>query len=146
MNNKILIVIVVVLVIGAVFVMGANLIKPSPSDLKSVISQPTSSSVITQAVANQDQEVKEFVVTGSSFKFAPSEIQIKRGDTVRIIFKNAAGFHDFTIDELNAKTKQIKSGDTDTIEFVAEKTGTYEYYCSVGNHRQMGMVGNLVVE
>jgi uncharacterized cupredoxin-like copper-binding protein len=32
------------------------------------------------------------------------------------------------------------------VQFVADKTGTFEFYCSVGNHRQMGMVGTLVVQ
>jgi plastocyanin len=32
------------------------------------------------------------------------------------------------------------------IEFVANKKGKFEYYCSVGEHRAMGMKGNLVVE
>lgn len=33
-----------------------------------------------------------------------------------------------------------------SVTFVADTLGTFEYYCSVGNHRAQGMVGNLVVE
>ena len=66
-------------------------------------------------------------------------------DTVKIIFKNAKGFHDWTLDEFNAATKQLTVGQSETIQFVADKAGTFEYYCSVGNHRQQGMVGKLVV-
>jgi plastocyanin len=29
---------------------------------------------------------------------------------------------------------------------VADKNGSYEYYCSVGNHRASGMVGVITVE
>jgi plastocyanin len=29
---------------------------------------------------------------------------------------------------------------------VADKKGTFEYYCSVGQHRALGMKGKLVVE
>jgi len=50
------------------------------------------------------------------------------------------------MNEFNARTKQIKAGETETIEFIADKVGSFEYYCSVGQHRQMGMVGTLVVE
>ena len=32
------------------------------------------------------------------------------------------------------------------VEFTVDKTGTFEYYCSVGQHRANGMVGNLIVE
>lgn len=84
-------------------------------------------------------------VTGSSFKFDPTEIMVKKGDTVRIVFTNSDGMHDFVIDEFDARTKVLKDGESETIEFVADQAGKFEYYCSVGQHRQMGMVGNLIV-
>lgn len=84
-------------------------------------------------------------VEGSSFKFAPNRIEVKKGDTVEIVFKNTTGFHDFVIDEFDARTSQIQAGQTETITFVADKAGSFEYYCSVGTHRQMGMKGTLVV-
>lgn len=89
---------------------------------------------------------KEFVVAGSPFKFSVSEIKVKRGDKVRIVFQNNQGMHDWVVDEFNARTKVLQAGQTDTVEFIADKTGTFEYYCSVNGHRQMGMKGNLVVE
>ncbi len=90
--------------------------------------------------------VKEFTVTGSSFKFVPATMTVNKGDKVRILFVNSDGFHDFKIDEFNVATKKIASGEQDTVEFVADKTGTFEYYCSVGTHRQMGMKGTLTVK
>lgn len=90
-------------------------------------------------------QVKEFTVTGSNFKFAPATMAVNKGDKVRIIFNNTGGMHDLVIDEFNAKTKTIQSGATDTIEFTADKAGTFDYYCSVGNHRAMGMVGKITV-
>lgn len=90
--------------------------------------------------------VKEFVVTGGNFKFDLSEIRIQKGDTVKIVFKNAEGFHDLVIDEFKVRTQQIAAGKEETIQFVADKVGTFEYYCSVGSHRQMGMKGKLIVE
>lgn len=91
-------------------------------------------------------DVKEVIVEGSPFKFLPAEIKVKKGQTVKIVFKNIAGMHDFVVDEFKARTKVIKANETDTIQFVADKAGTFEYYCSVGNHRSMGMKGNLIVE
>ena len=67
------------------------------------------------------------------------------GDKVAIEFKNSDGNHDFTIDEFNVKTKTISSGETAKVEFTASKTGSFEFYCSIGNHRQMGMKGTLLV-
>jgi plastocyanin len=90
--------------------------------------------------------VKEFTVSANNFKYDVTEIKVNQGDTVKINFVNDEGFHDWVLDEFNAKTKQLNAGEKETIEFVADKTGTYEYYCSVGKHREMGMVGNLIVE
>lgn len=64
------------------------------------------------------------------------------------------GRHDWRIDEFGAGTDRLlgintailQAGQQETVQFVADKTGTFEYYCSVGNHRQMGMRGNLIVE
>lgn len=91
--------------------------------------------------------VKEFTVVGDNFAFDVKEMKVKKGDTVRIVFQNKEGLHDWVLDEFEgAKTKQLKEGEEETIEFVADKTGTFEYYCSVMQHRKMGMVGKLIVE
>jgi plastocyanin len=90
--------------------------------------------------------VKSFTVEGSNMKFVPSTMEVKKGDTVKITFKNVDGFHDFVIDEFKVKTKQIKSPSEETVEFVADKAGSFEYYCSVGKHREMGMKGTLTVK
>ena len=89
--------------------------------------------------------VREFTVKGTSFAFAPAEMAVKKGETVRVTFINEVGTHDWVIDEFNARTKVIGAGQSETIEFVADKTGSFEYYCSVGKHRQMGMKGTLTV-
>lgn len=89
--------------------------------------------------------VKEFTLEGTSFAFSKKELKVKKGDTVKIIFNNKEGFHDWVIDEFSANTKKIGAGQSDTIQFVADKVGTFEYYCSVGSHRANGMKGNLIV-
>jgi len=90
--------------------------------------------------------IKEFAVTGANFTFSPAEMRVKVGDTVRITLTNAEGFHDFTLDEFKVATKQLKANEFETIEFMATKTGSFEYYCSIGSHRAQGMVGRLIVE
>ncbi len=90
--------------------------------------------------------IKEFTIDGKKFSFTPSTMIVNKGDTVRIVFKNSEGLHDLKIDEFNVATKQIKEGATETIEFVADKVGSFEYYCSVGNHRAQGMKGTLTVQ
>ncbi len=88
----------------------------------------------------------EFTVTGKGLSFDLKEMKVKKGDKVKVTFINAEGFHDWVLDEFNVKTKQIAAGQSETVEFTADKTGTFEYYCSVGKHRQNGMFGKLIVE
>lgn len=90
--------------------------------------------------------VKTFNVSGSNFNFSVTEMRVKKGDKVKVVFKNVDGFHDWVIDEFNAKTPRIQAGQTAEVEFIADKVGTFEYYCSVGSHRANGMKGNLIVE
>jgi len=98
------------------------------------------------SVDSAQGEVKVFEISGENFKFSLGEIKVKEGDRVKIVFTNSGGFHDWVIDEFDVSTPQIETGETVEVEFVADKKGTFEYYCSVGSHRQLGMRGNLVVE
>ena len=85
-------------------------------------------------------------VTGRNFAFSQNEIRVKKGDVVTINFTSTEGFHDWVVDEFNASTKSVNPGTPTSVTFTASKTGTFEYYCSVGQHRQFGMKGNLIVE
>lgn len=114
----------------------------TPSPTEAMSSSPNASATSSAKAG----AVKEFTVTGSNFKFEPSSITVKKGDTVKITFQNSGGSHDFVIDQFSIKTPIISSGKEATVQFVADKTGTFEYYCSVANHRAMGMVGNLIVQ
>ena len=80
---------------------------------------------------------------GKDGKIIP--MNVKKGDTVKITFKNTGGMHDLKIDGYTVGTKIIQGGAQETFQFVADKAGTFEYYCSVGTHRQMGMKGTLTV-
>src|SRR3989344_5953228 len=90
--------------------------------------------------------IKSFTITAQNFSFSQSEIRVKKGDTMKIHFSSVGGMHDWVLDEFSAKTPRVSEGQSADIEFQATKTGTFEYYCSVGTHRQMGMVGKLIVE
>lgn len=121
---------------------------PTASASPTVSASPTASSGAGVNVGGSVAvgQVKSFTVNASNFKFDPKEIKVKKGDTVRITLKASGMPHDWRVDEFNAKTNVLQSGQQETIEFVANKTGTFEYYCSVGNHRANGMVGKLIVQ
>ena len=96
-------------------------------------------------VTDSDAEVKEITVTNEGFDFIPREIRVNLGDTIRLTYENGGGYHDWVLDEFDAATNQFSGGQSETIEFVADEAGTFEFYCSVGNHRARGMWGEFVV-
>jgi len=90
--------------------------------------------------------VKEFTLDSFDFGYSIKEIRVIEGDTVTINLTNSDGFHDWVVDEFGAATEKIQAGGQTSVTFVADKAGSYEYYCSVGSHRANGMVGTLIVE
>lgn len=112
---------------------------------------PAPSDTVTPTTVPEGAETPEDAVTidvsGKNFEFTPSEITVKQGQSVTINFTSEdGGPHDFVIDEFDVATDQVSSGETSFITFVADQAGEFEYYCSVGAHREMGMVGTLTVE
>lgn len=97
-------------------------------------------------VADKGGEEKVFTVDAFSFGYSMEEIRVAEGDTVTINLTNSGGLHDWVVDEFDAATARIGEGETTSVTFVASEAGTYEFYCSVGNHRERGMVGTLIVE
>ena len=92
-----------------------------------------------------------FVLTAESYKYVMDgvdnpDLVVKEGDTVVIDLTSSWGTHDWVIDEFNASTFKLHSPATHTIEFVAGKKGTFEYYSSVDDDRAEGMKGRFIVE
>lgn len=93
-----------------------------------------------------DSDVKEVEVTSRGLSFDIEEIRVNVGDTVRVTYVNGGGRHDWVLDEFDgAQTEVISGGNEQTIEFVADQAGSFEFYCSVPGHRQAGMFGRFVV-
>lgn len=103
---------------------------------------PASQSVDAESETAGTQTIS---VEGGGFYFKPNQIKVKKGDKVTLEFKSVGGQHDFVIDELDVKTPLTTNGSTSKVEFTPETAGTFKFYCSVGNHRAMGMEGTIVV-
>jgi len=147
------IIVVVLLVAGGIYIFKPAKTEPASSDNEVVTEtqdEVTTESSITNA-NEEEQEEKVFILTGENFKFIMNgvnnpDIKVKEGDKIRIEFTSTKGLHDWKIDEFNAATEKVNDGSSTSVEFVADKKGTFEYYCSVGQHRAEGMKGNFVVE
>ena len=90
--------------------------------------------------------VKSFTITASQWSFSPNTITVKQGDTVRLRATSLDVAHGILIDEYDIN-KVVNPNETVTIEFIADKKGTFTFRCSVqcgGGHPTMR--GQLIVE
>ena len=90
-------------------------------------------------------EVKEIEVRSVGLRYTPSEIRVRLGDTVRITYVNGGGRHDWVLEEFDVATAVISARQSETVEFVADQAGEFEFYCSVRGHRAAGMYGKFIV-
>jgi cytochrome c oxidase subunit 2 len=87
-------------------------------------------------------ETKSFTIKATNWAFEPTEIRVNKGDTVEIKLVNEDGYHEV---EIKGYGKTIK--DNETVKFTADKTGEFEFICSVfcGTGHD-DMIGKLIVE
>lgn len=87
---------------------------------------------------------REFTVHGSRFAFDVSDMTVNQGDTVKINFINDDGLHNICVDGYGCSST-IPENQTTVFQFKADRKGEFDFYCSVGNHREQGMKGDLTV-
>jgi len=86
-------------------------------------------------------------LTGSNYAYSESEIYVSVWDTITVNFESTQGTHDFVIVELGVQSEIVTAADGVTsVTFTVDEAGSYEYFCSVGNHRDQWMFGSLIVE
>jgi len=147
------ILVVVLLVIG-VFVVDTiqkNQKKEAIKDVAVGIGTEVASNAVEEAQENAandaDNDVTTVEIEGSNFEFSLADMSFSPGEKVKLTLKVTEGTHNFVIDELGVVTDVIAAGEEVTVEFtVPDEPGEYAYYCSVGNHRALGMEGVLTVE
>jgi heme/copper-type cytochrome/quinol oxidase subunit 2 len=97
------------------------------------------------ADAEQRPLVQEFTIRASSHAFNPSHIEVTEGSLVRITLIAEDVPHSFTIDEYRI-AKRVVPGRSVTIEFCADRSGRFVFYCSLTtDDRCRDMRGELVV-
>ena len=114
-------------------------------------------------VAAQEHKVQIIEVSAKKYEYSPSPVHVKAGTTVQLKITAVDHDHGFKIavDPDGAKPSgkaglvfassqdcwQLKKGETTTIEFLAQISGTYTFRCchTCGlGHR--GMKGQIVVD
>lgn len=128
-----------------------NATAPDPTKVDSA---PTTMKGIDNPKADQAQNnkkavvtgAKQFTVTATNFTFAPSIITVKKGDQVTLTMVGKEGDHGLAIPAFGV-SKTFNQGETVTVSFTADKTGSFPFFCNVfcgEGHRDMK--GTLIVE
>jgi plastocyanin len=90
-------------------------------------------------------------VTASEYKFDPKNVTVSAGGkttTLAIKLHNSGGLaHDFRVQKDGSEVggTPIALGDKDAGATVKLAPGSYTFFCSVGDHEQLGMKGSLTV-
>jgi plastocyanin len=102
------------------------------------------------AIADQSAASVTVQVAAQGMRFAPSEIDVPRGATVKVEFSNQDPTtpHDFqTFGQAGDAHVVAWPGETYTVYFKASATpGRYPFLCTVRGHSEAGMNGVIVVE
>jgi cytochrome c oxidase subunit 2 len=92
------------------------------------------------------EPVRTIDVVASRFKFEPAIIPVALGDRIRLRLRSADRDHHFAIKAFRVKALIPKTGEPVTVDFVADRAGTFEFtcaeYCGTGH---AAMKGRLVV-
>jgi cytochrome c oxidase subunit 2 len=85
-------------------------------------------------------------IRASRFAFAPNEITVKKGEPVNVIIQSEDVSHGLVIEELGIRT-EVKKGQSATVTFTPETTGTFEgkcaHFCGSG-HGSMTLTVHVV--
>ena len=111
------------------------------------IVQPIEESSGSNEVIGSTGNVKEFTMTAKQWEFVPDTITVNKGDTVKLNIESVDVAHGIAIPEFGVSNKDLVPGKTVNVEFVADKTGTFNFFCNVQcGSGHGGMRGTLLVE
>lgn len=117
----------IVLVLGLVFIVGCGEKTATESNV-----QPTG-------------EIKEFDIIAKNWEFSPSTIEVNLGDKVELHVESIEGTHGFAISDFGINERLVPGNDVH-IDFIADKRGTFGFFCSVPcGSGHGGMRGQLIV-
>lgn len=89
---------------------------------------------------------KQFDITAKQFEFQPSTIEVNQGDVVILKIKSIDVDHGIAIPDFGV-SRTLQPGKEETIQFTADKKGTFTFFCNVlcGSGHE-SMTGTLVVK
>ena len=118
------------------------------SQLEKTIVIDTNDEVMEKSneVMEKKSSVKEFNIVAKKWDFNPSTIIVNKGDTVKLNIESIDVAHGIVILDFGVNEK-LEPGKTTNIEFIADKEGTFSFFCNVfcgSGHSEMR--GTLIVQ
>lgn len=115
-----------------------------------VLKVPSSSSSGTGKTDNFGLSVFDFYfegVAGTIDRVKNPTLNVSVGDRVVILITDKVSTgHNLYVEGYDAQSGDVAAvGAVATVSFVADKEGTFAYYCAMPGHRALGMEGKLVV-
>ena len=101
---------------------------------------------VAEVSGNLENGVRVIQMRAFQFGFDPNPVIVIEGDKVKLVVTSTDVTHGFSIAEFGVNV-QLFPGRPSIIDFTADKSGTYTFYCSVpcgAGHRSMR--GRLIVK
>ena len=119
-----IIIIVLVAVAGGIYLFTTSNSQPAVNDATEINQQEE---VVDDTQTEVDADTVVIEVSGANFSFSPSNITVKKGQKVKVVFTANDMQHDFVIDELNVKSDTVTAGNTSEVECTPTEAGEFEY-------------------
>ena len=92
-----------------------------------------------------EKRLGEFTITAKDYRFSPDRLEVSQDDLVKVTVRSEDVAYSVTIDEYRV-SKRVPAGGTTTLEFRADRPGTFPFYSNLTNDSRHGSTkGQLVV-
>ena len=135
------------LAVVAIAALGGLVVAGCGGDDESSTTAPTTGT--SSDTGNQGAQGSSTVnVRETDFKLDPADPTVKAGTVTFKATNDGQVTHNLEVEGPNGEEElpsDLAPGDSGTLTVDLSKPGTYEFYCPVDNHKQMGMEGEITV-
>jgi uncharacterized cupredoxin-like copper-binding protein len=88
-------------------------------------------------------------VTMTDFKFDPKDPTVKPGEVTFDVVNDGETLHNMEVEGPSGEAElpeDLQPGDSGSFNVDLSEPGKYRFFCPVGNHEQLGMVGEVTVQ
>ncbi|MCH7902569.1 cupredoxin domain-containing protein, partial [archaeon] len=115
-----------ILIIGALAVFGIFVFVLFPM----LTPEPQDPGVVSSVEQNPEPVLREITMVARQWAFEPGTITVNQGDEVKLTIESVDVAHGFALPDFGVN-EQLIPGQTTNIEFVADKKGSYRFFCNV---------------